>query len=278
MEILAAILVVSILALLFGLGLSLANKVLAVEKDPLVEQVETALPGVNCGACGYPGCAGYAEAVVKEGADLALCAPGGSAVATRLGELMGVEVVARTPVVARVYCGGNDEATKHKYRYNGAYDCVSADALFSGFMECVDGCIGLGSCVRACKFDAISIDALGNVHIDPVKCTGCGACVRTCPHKLIELVRADRYVYVACSSHEKGAVCNKMCKVSCIACNRCVKACEYDAIHVEDFLARIDYEKCTNCGACIEVCPKNCIKSLVPVEQLKKPEPAATSA
>jgi electron transport complex protein RnfB len=271
--ILASIAVISGLAALFGFGLAYASKRLAVAKDALVEDLEGVLPGVNCGACGYPGCSGYAEALAVEKISPELCAPGGSSVAKRLGELLGMAVSDQKKRTARIYCGGDDLLSKHKLRYNGVADCVSAAALFAGFLECKDGCLGLGSCVRVCRFDAITIDGNGRTTIDPALCTGCGACVKACPHKLIELVPETSYVTVACSSHEKGAVCNKFCKVSCIACLRCEKACPHDAIHVVDFLARIDYEKCTSCGECVKVCPKKCIIELpgkpapVPVAQ-----------
>ena len=114
--------------------------------------------------------------------------------------------------------------------------------------------------------------------IDKERCTGCGACVKTCPHNLIELVPAVKSVYVACSSNEKGGVCNKFCKVSCIGCMRCVKECPHDAIRVENFLAYIDYEKCTSCGKCVAVCPKKCIIQDGPAEVEPEKEPQEETA
>lgn len=276
---LASLAVLAGLAAIFGYGLAYAGKKLAVEKDPLIEEVEEVLPAANCGACGYAGCAAYADAIVKEKADITLCAPGGSEVVGKVASIMKMQATEQVKKVVRVYCGGSDEKTKIKYSYNGVYDCVAADSLFNGFMECNDACLGLGSCVRVCKFDAMSIDEHGLLTINTDLCTGCGACVKECPHTLLELVAVKAPVYVACSSKEKGAVCNKMCKVSCIACKKCEKACQYDAIHVNDFLAKIDYEKCTACGDCITACPKNCILTIDP-EVLKKQEKeeAAVSA
>lgn len=257
--IIASVAVITGLAALFGYGLAYAGKKLAVEKDQRVSDIENALPGVNCGACGFAGCSGYAEALVTADADIALCAPGGNAVTERIAAILGKSAGSRVPMIARIHCGGDDVKTNRKYRYNGVYDCVAAAALLGGFLECADGCLGMGSCVAVCKFDAISIDANGLTTIDGDKCTGCGACVKACPRRLIELVPATNKVIVACSSHEKGAVCNKFCKVSCIACMRCVKECPHDAIHVDNFLAWIEYDKCTSCGKCVAVCPKKCI-------------------
>jgi len=257
--IIASVAVITALAGLFGFGLAYAGKKLAVEKDQRINDVEDVLPGVNCGACGYPGCSGYAEAVVVEDVDISLCAPGGRDVASRIGSILGKIAASKTLTVARIHCGGDDSVSNHRYKYNGIYDCASAAALFGGFLECTAGCLGMGSCVKVCKFDAIEIDDNGKTTINAEHCTGCGACLRTCPHHLIELLPASKAVYVACSSNEKGGVCNKFCEVSCIGCMRCVKECPYDAIHVENSLAYIDYEKCTSCGKCVSVCPKKCI-------------------
>lgn len=230
-----------------------------MEKDQKAAAIEDALPGVNCGACGFPGCSGYAEAVAGGNAALDLCAPGGGAVSNRLGEIMGISVSGKTPVTACVRCGGDDLNTKHKYFYNGIADCRAAAALQNGFLSCPSGCLGLGSCVQVCKFDAMSIDKHGKVYIDRDKCTGCGACVAECPRNLIILQETAKTVFVACSTQDKGALCNKYCKVSCIGCMRCVKECPTGAITVENNLAVIDPEKCTNCGKCVRVCPKKCI-------------------
>ena len=159
--ILASVAVITGLAGLFGFGLAYAGKKLAVEKDQRINDVEDVLPGVNCGACGYPGCSGYAEAVVVEDVDISLCAPGGGDVATKIASILGKTAGSKIPMVARIHCGGDDLVSQHKYKYDGIYDCVSATALFSGFLQCSDGCLGMGSCVKVCQFDAISIDENG---------------------------------------------------------------------------------------------------------------------
>ena len=271
--ILASIAVISGLAGIFGFGLAYANKRLAVEKDPKIQDLEEILPSVNCGACGYAGCSAYAEALANENADTTLCAPGGSDVIKKIASILGVDASEKIPMTARIYCGGDDVKTKIKYKYNGTYDCVSANALFGGFLECPTGCLGLGSCVKVCNFDAIKIDENGNTVIIDEKCTGCGACVLACPKHLIELVAKNKPVFVACNTTDKGGVCNKYCKVSCIGCKKCEKACQDDAIHVNNFLAKIDYDKCTACGACVKVCPTKCIHTNDPSILEEKPSP-----
>lgn len=260
--IIAAVLVISGLGFLLGYGLAFAAKKLETPRDERVAAVEQCLPGVNCGACGYAGCAGYAQAIVTQGVPVHLCAPGGADTAQAIGRIMGISAQVSIPQKARVHCGGGSDVTRQKYRYNGVSDCRSAAALFDGFLECSDGCLGLGSCVNVCRFDAINIDENGHITIHEDRCTGCGACVTACPRGLIELVEADRRVHVLCHSHEKGAVCNKFCQVSCIGCMKCEKTCRYDAIHVINNLAVIDYTKCTSCGECVSVCPKKCIIAL----------------
>ncbi|HPH03248.1 MAG TPA: RnfABCDGE type electron transport complex subunit B [Spirochaetota bacterium] len=260
--IIAAVLVISGLGFLLGYGLAFAAKKLETPRDERAAAVEQCLPGVNCGACGYAGCSGYAQAIVTQGVPLHLCAPGGAEAANAIGRIMGIAVHVGAQKKVRIHCGGGSDVTRQKFRYNGVADCRSAAALFDGFLQCSAGCLGLGSCVNVCRFDAISIDANGHTTIREDRCTGCGACVPACPRKLIELVEADRRVHVLCNSTEKGAVCNKICQVGCIGCMKCEKTCRYDAIHVINNLAIIDYAKCTSCGECVPVCPKKCIIDL----------------
>jgi len=255
----AAILVITGLGFLFGYGLAFAAKRLEVAKDERVSSIEALLPGVNCGACGYPGCSGYANAIAREGAAVDLCAPGGAAAANAVAGIMGVRVAPGEARAARALCGGGSDRTQQKYRYNGLADCRSAHALLGGFLACSDGCLGLGSCARVCNFDAIDIDDNGHVHINEARCGGCGLCAASCPRGIIRLVNKSKRVHVLCRSHAKGSVCNKVCTVSCIACLRCEKACTQNAIHVIDNLAVIEYAACTSCGECAAVCPKKCI-------------------
>lgn len=241
-----------------GAALALAAKFLAVHEDPRVEAAIDLMPGANCGGCGCAGCAEYARAVVSDGEDITLCAPGGAALVEDLSKLMGVEASAAEKKVAVVMCGGNAENAPRKSSYNGVADCAAAATTGGGDKICNYGCLGYASCARACPVDAIEIDkGLAIVHGD--LCIGCGKCVRTCPRKLIKMVPASRSIHVVCSSKDKGPVVKKACTVGCIGCTVCTKLAENESIKMEGFLAVVDYDKELENDAVVDKCPGKCI-------------------
>lgn len=258
-EILLPIVSLGGMSLLFGAGLAYASQKFAVKIDPKELEILEVLPGVNCGACGYPGCAGYAAAVAAGEASAMNCPVGGSNVAGQIGEIMGLQVEETQRTVARVLCGGDCDNAAQKYQYEGIEDCVAASMLGSGPKECSYGCLGLGTCVRVCPFDAIHINDKGIAVVDKEKCTACGKCVIACPKNLIEIIPASSQVQVMCISQDKAKDVREACKVGCIGCRLCVKACEYDAIKVVNNIAHIDYDKCVDCMACAEKCPTKAI-------------------
>ena len=156
-SIVSAILVVGIVGLAFGLLLAFAAVIFKVEVDERIEKIEEVLPGANCGACGFAGCAAYATAVVNDGAAVNLCGVGGSAVSQQIGGIMGTAVASGKEMVARVHCAGTCENAKDKYEYYGVKTCDAAIKLAGGQKACSTGCLGFGTCVSACKFDAISV-------------------------------------------------------------------------------------------------------------------------
>ncbi|MCQ2455056.1 MAG: Fe-S cluster domain-containing protein [Clostridia bacterium] len=251
------IIVVGIIGLIAGLGLALASKFMAVKTDEKQEKIRECLPGANCGACGYSGCDGYAEAVANGEAEPNKCAPGGAASAAALAELLGVSVDT-TPMVAFVKCGGNREITKTKYGYDGFMSCSAANLLYGGPLSCEYGCIGFGDCYNACPFGAIEMKE-GKPVICPDKCVGCSKCVNACPKGVITLVPKGAKVLVKCNNKKKGAPVVKNCNVSCIGCGMCERACPNNAVKVVDNLATIDYNLCTACGKCKEACKRNVI-------------------
>jgi len=258
-QVLIPVSIVGALGLIFGLGLSYASKKFDVETDERIPLVREVLPGANCAACGYTGCDGFAEAVVNGEAKVAGCPVGGATVSSRIAEILGVESSIEDEKVAQVMCNGTRENCKTKYSYDGFEDCVSVNSLYGGPSACLYGCIGLGTCARACPFNAIIIED-GVAKVMDGKCTGCGICIKSCPKNIIRFVpKADRHV-VNCSSLDKGAIVRKNCKVGCIGCMRCVKVCPSGAIKMNGTLAVIDNSLCTNCGECAKVCPTKAIK------------------
>ena len=255
-----AILVLGILGGVFGLALAIASKVFYVEKDERIDPVTEALPGANCGGCGYSGCAGYAQAIVAGTAPLGLCASGGKESADKIAAIMGMESVAVERKVALVKCRGVNASKKGLYE--GIQDCAAASRIAgNGPNLCAYGCLGFGNCVKACQNDAIHIID-GVARVDPEKCGGCMACASACPRGIIEAVPYDQDIVVACASKEKGASLRKFCDIGCIGCKLCERTCEHDAIHVTDNLAHIDYSKCVSCGACAEKCPRKLIADM----------------
>lgn len=251
------------LGLLFGVVLGFASQKFAVEEDPRIPQIRAALPGANCGGCGYPGCDACAAAMVAGELGADGCPVGGAKAAQKIAEILGVEVEEKEKTVAFVKCSGSIPNRKARAEYAGAKNCSEAAAMQNGeSKDCKYGCLGLGSCVNVCKFGAISI-VDGVAVVDEEKCTGCSACLKACPKAIIEIAPAAKGVRVACSSNEKGKAVKDACNVGCIGCTLCVKACQFGAVVFENNLAKIDYEKCTQCMACVQKCPTKAIKGQV---------------
>ena len=260
-NILTALLVVGVIGVLAGVLLAVASHFFKVEEDETVKKIREALPGANCGACGYAGCDSYAEAVAQGKAEPNLCIPGAAAVADKLSEILGVSVETKDSGVAFVACNGTCEATSKKAVYEGIETCEASGMLFGGPSSCIYGCIGCGDCAAVCPVDAICVrNSLA--HVNPELCIGCGKCVKTCPKHIISIIPKNATTAVMCSNKEKGAVARKNCKNACIGCKKCQLNCPENAITVTNNVAVIDYSKCSGCGVCIDNCPTKCIKNL----------------
>lgn len=255
----SALAVLAGLGILFGAVLAVAGKVFAVEEDPRLEPLTEALPGANCGGCGFSGCSAYASAVIAGEAAPGGCPVGGEAVAKAMAEIMGVSVDENARrMVALVHCTGG--CHEHQvYEYDGIADCLAASRLPSGSpYACKNGCLGFGSCEKACPFDAIHVID-GVAKVDEDKCKACSKCIAACPKGLISLVPADRAVTIPCKNTDKGPVARKACSTACIGCGLCVKNCPAEAIRLENFHAIVDHTKCTGCGTCASKCPQKII-------------------
>lgn len=276
--VLYTIISVSSIGILAALILYIAAQKFKVYEDPRIDQVDEALPGANCGGCGYPGCRGFAEACVKaDSLDELFCPVGGNDCMSQIADVLGKVAVEKAPMIAVVRCEGTTENRPKQNFYDGASKCSIASSLYGGETGCTYGCLGLGDCVDVCNFDAIYIDPKTNLPvISDEKCTACGACVDACPKTLIELRKKnkkDRKIYVSCMNCDKGAVARKNCSVACIGCSKCVKVCPFDAIKVENFVAYIDYDKCKLCRKCVAVCPTGAIQEInFPPKKEKTPQ------
>lgn len=257
-SILVPIMIVAGIGLAAGIILSIATIIFNKPGDEKEEALREALPGINCGACGFSGCDGYAKAMAEGAAGAELCIPGGSDTREQLSVILGVEAGAYRREAAFVRCNGSCAHTSTKMDYTGAATCYGASQIFGGPESCQYGCMGYGDCVAVCAYDAIHVID-GVAVVDPIKCVGCLKCVAACPKQLIQLLAASDTALVACANHDKGGGVRKICSVGCITCNRCVKSCPSEAITMDREVAVVDPARCTDCGACIEACPQNCI-------------------
>ncbi|MBA4321747.1 MAG: ferredoxin [Odoribacter sp.] len=262
--VLLTIISLSFLGLISAIILYFIAQKFKVFEDPRIDEVQAALPAVNCGGCGFPGCRNFAEALVKADSFEGLnCPVGGNEVMSKAAQILGKETVVVDPLVAVVLCQGSPVHRPQTSKYNGVPDCRIAHQLYIGETDCSFGCLSFGDCVKVCTFDAIYMDKTTDlpVIIDE-KCVACGLCVRACPRNIIELrkkAKKDRKLFVSCINKDKGGPARRACKVACTSCNKCYNVCEFGAITIENNLAYIDAYKCTFCRKCVEECPTKAI-------------------
>lgn len=252
------------IAAVFGTLLAVASKILHVDVDPRLEEIDDKLPGINCAVCGYVGCSSYAQALVAGDAPVDGCKAGGFEVTKSIAEIMGVEINEGIPEKAYVLCRGAENISPKRFDYQGVHDCRMANQIAGGDKACTWGCIGYGSCTNVCPYDLITMNDNGLPDIDRSRCTGCGACADICPRDVIGLIPENATPYVSCKSHDKAKDCRQVCildkkPIGCIGCKACIKVCEPQAIDFDNELVVIDPEKCNNCGECVKKCPTSCI-------------------
>ncbi len=251
-------LILGVCGILAGVLLTVASKIFHVVVDERIEKISEALPQANCGACGFAGCADYADAVVNSGAPTNLCRPGGSGAAAKIAEILGTSAADVVPMTAVVHCNGDCNATKTQFDFDGVQSCKAVKRFYGGNGLCKYGCIGLGDCAAICEHDAIKIEN-GLAKVIPSLCGACGQCAAVCPNKLISIKPKAKTVDVLCSSEANGKATKLACSNGCIGCKMCERKCPNGAIKVENAHAVIDYEKCTSCGICKDACPVKAI-------------------
>lgn len=268
------------LGLLFGAGLAYASKKFAVYVDPKVEQIVDVLPGANCGACGKPGCAAYAEAVVAGETPPNMCSPGGADVAEEISKILGVAVEAAEPKVAVVQCQGGNEEAVEKFVYEGVQDCAAAELVSGGSKACSYGCLGLGSCVKACPFDAMYMSDNGLPVVIEDKCTACNVCVTTCPRGIMALIPRSQKVYLGCVSQDKAKAVKSVCKVGCFACKICTtpKVTPEGNIEMDGNLPVIKDIHSDDLYTAFERCPSNSYVIRIPRPEQEQEEVAEEKA
>lgn len=262
MTIISAVVVVAVMGGLFGFLLSWAEKKLAVKKDEKQEALEAIMPGANCGGCGFAGCNAYADAVASGEAAIGQCSPGGSALAQKMADIMGISAPQGETrrKVAHVFCKGDCKVTKQDFKYQGLTDCNSASLLFGGSNACKSGCLHLGSCIAVCPVGAIHKNAEGHIEVDEDACIACEKCTKVCPTGAIRMLYQDSEFVVDCSNHEKGALVRGQCSAGCIGCMICEKKFPESGFKVERFLSTFDQSKPHGQAAqALEACPAKVI-------------------
>ncbi len=254
------ILALGLIGGVFGIILQFASTVFYVEEDIRVVEVDEALPGANCGACGFPGCNGLANAIVAGEAPVNACPVGGQPTADAVARIMGVDSAAVSKNVAVVICQGDCDKAVDKFQFDDVQDCRTRNMYYEGNKECSYGCLGGGTCYDVCDYDAIRM-VNGIAVIDKDKCTACNRCIEVCPKHVIEMVPYEAETVIKCNSNDGGKDVKNACSIGCIGCRICVKSCPENTITFSDKLAKIDYTGCVQCGVCVEKCPTKCISA-----------------
>lgn len=263
LQVVLAILVLIVLAGGVGFGLFAAARALATPPRRGIPSILNELPGTDCGACGFPTCEAYAEAINDRRASFDRCEPGGPAVADAIEVvLQRRKRTTRPESVVQVHCRGGGNETRTIFSYHGMRDCNALFALYEGNLACKEACLGLGSCIRACPHGAIGYDPAGKVWVSPERCTGCGSCIPVCPTGVLKWVPIDADVVIACNNHDPGDRVEEICAVGCTGCRLCERRSPGAGYAVSDHLAHISYGAGGNRLPGARACPPGCIVTM----------------
>ncbi|MDD3804665.1 MAG: RnfABCDGE type electron transport complex subunit B [bacterium] len=261
-NIILSVAVLAALGFILGAGLAYAARAFAITRDPRIDAVLAELPGANCGACGYPGCSGYAEALVIGSALITGCPVSRKEASERIADIIGQEErmnINSDKLVSVVKCCGNNNTSARIFNYSGLEDCRAATRFYDGPKKCRHGCLGMGTCISVCPFNAITMSPLKLPVIDRDRCAGCGLCVDACPRQVMVMMPERSGIQVLCNSGEAAKAARQVCSKSCIKCHKCANICPAEAIFFDNGPAKINFDLCTNCGLCVQECPVKCI-------------------
>lgn len=259
MSIIIPILTLGLLTLALAGLIALANKKLYVFEDPRIDQVEDMLPHANCGACGFPGCRPFAEALVSGAVLPGKCSVSSDEGRAAIASFLGVSLGAEEKRVARLACNGGMNVAINQAYYKGVSSCQAATLISGGGKACSWGCLGYGDCEVVCDFDAISMNEFGIPVVDVNKCTACGDCVEACPKGLFSIHPISHRLWVACKSLEAGDEVLDVCDVGCTACGKCAMDAEDNMITMVKNLPVINYSKDHKTQSPIQRCPTGAI-------------------
>ena len=259
MSILVALAALGGLTLLLAIMLIVANRKLYVYEDPRIDQVEDMLPHANCGACGYPGCRPFAEALVSGESLPGKCTVSSDEGRMAIATFLGVDPGSEEKRVARLACAGGTNVARNRASYSGIQSCGGATLVSGGGKGCFWGCLGFGDCEAVCDFDAITMNEHSLPIVDEVKCTACGDCVEVCPKDLFSIQPASHRLWVACKNLEHGDPVLEECEVGCTACGKCAMDAPGSLITMEHNLPVINYSESHNTRVPIERCPTGAI-------------------
>ena len=253
-----AVLTLAALSFLFASLLVLAHRKLHVDEDPRIDAASQMLPGTNCGACGFPGCLGLAEAMVMGAALPGKCTVMSEDEREDVAAFLGVDAGAEEKVVARLACAGGTNVARNRAHYAGIESCRAASLIAGGGKACFWGCLGLGDCEKVCDLDAIVMDDHALPVVIDDLCTACGDCVDACPKDLFSLHPVSHRLWVACKNLERGDGVIADCEVGCDACGRCA-ADAPGVVSMVDNLPVVDYSRRHDVRKAIERCPTGSI-------------------
>lgn len=259
-ELLTPVVVLGSLGAIFAGLLGFASKVFFVQVDETEGRIRSVLPGANCGACGFPGCDGFAKAVAEGRAPVNGCSVGGAPVASLISEIKGVDSGSFIKKVATVLCSGGCGQTTKTSEYIGKKDCRTLHSI-GGNKSCNYGCLGCGTCVEQCEFDALKINDNGIAEIDKEKCVACGKCIPVCPRGIIRFTPYDAPAHIYCTSQAFGKEAKESCTVGCVGCGMCAKLASNE-FEMEGKLARVKYSAefdIEKARLAASKCPAKCI-------------------